>query len=171
MIQLRPLEREDLKQLRDWRNDPEIFSRVREHRLLGMEDQEYWFNSLIRDSRNMMFGVMDEERFIGVCGLTHVDWVGRKAEVSIYIGDARFRGKGYGSMVLGLLADYAFGECNLNRLWAEVFESNEISARLFRKAGYASEGKMRKHAYKNKRFLDSEIFGLLREEWIEKVAP
>jgi RimJ/RimL family protein N-acetyltransferase len=175
-MKLRSLEREDLKQLRDWRNDPDIFSRVREYRFLNMENQEAWFNSL-RDNRNIiMFGVetecqrvwrnaLDQYKLIGVCGLTNIDWITRKAEVSIYIGDKEFRGKGLGVEILNALANYAFNECNLNKLWAEIFAYNIVGEKVFIKAGYKYEGKLRCHAYKSGMFVHCYIYGLLRKEY------
>ncbi len=176
MIRFRPLEREDLKQLRDWRNDPEIFSRVREYRYLNMENQEAWFNSLRDDRKTVMFGIVYDgmERvndFIGVCGLINIDWIGRKAEVSIYIGDKSYRQKGLGIEILNALAKYAFNECNLNRLWAEVYESNQAGRRLFMKAGYEEEGVLLSHAYKNGRYQNSHIYRMLSDEWQENVVP
>jgi len=172
MIRLRPLEREDLKQLRDWRNDPDIFSRVREYRYLNMENQEYWFNFLIKDHLTIMFGVESAGfLLIGVCGLINIDWIGRKAEVSIYIGDKSYRQKGLGIEILNALAKYAFGECNLNRLWAEVYGSNQAGRRLFIKAGYEEEGVLLSHAYKNGRYQNSHIYRMLRDECQENVVP
>jgi len=172
MIRLRPLEREDLRQLRDWRNDPEIFSRVREYRYLNMENQEAWFDSLRDDRKTIMFGVDEDicSELIGVCGLTNIDWIARKAEVSIYIGNEDFRGKGRGRPILDLLAQYAFDECNLNRLWAEVFLNNEIGQKLFKSAGYQEEGRLRDHAFKGGEYWSSFIYGLLKEEWQKKSA-
>uniref|UniRef100_A0A6M3LC98 Putative acetyltransferase n=1 Tax=viral metagenome TaxID=1070528 RepID=A0A6M3LC98_9ZZZZ len=187
MIRLRPLEREDLRQLRDWRNDPEIFSRVREYRPLNMDNQEAWFDSLRDDRKTIMFGVEFEVSddpnswafvksgvtpflLIGVCGLTNIDWTSHKAEVSIYIGDKDLRGKGLGVVILNLLAKYAFEECNLNRLWAEVFLNNEIGQKLFKSAGYQEEGRLRDHAFKGGEYWSSFIYGLLREEWQKKNA-
>jgi len=173
MIRLRALEREDLKQLRDWRNDPDIFSRVREYRLLNMENQEAWFNSLRDNRQTIMFGVINQliGKIIGVCGLINIDWIGRKAEISIYIGDKSYRQKGLGIEILNALAKYAFEECNLNRLWAEVYESNQAGRRLFIKAGYAEEGVLLSHAYKNGRYQNSHIYRLLRDECQENVVP
>ncbi len=181
MIRLRALERENLKQLRDWRNDPDIFSRVREYRYLNMENQGAWFDSLRDDRKTIMFGVETSIDFspmyknistlIGVCGLINIDWIGRKAEVSIYIGDKSYRQKGLGVEILNALAKYAFGECNLNRLWAEVYDSNQAGRKLFIKAGYEEEGVLLSHAYKNGHYQNSHIYRMLRDEWQENVVP
>ena len=50
MIKFRPIERDDLDLLRDWRNDPEIRLFCREYRLLNLERQERWFDSLTADT-------------------------------------------------------------------------------------------------------------------------
>lgn len=185
MIRLRALERDDLKQLRDWRNDPDIFSRVREYCYLNMENQEAWFNSLRDDRKTVMFGVEHEPLpsstyalpiyrdwfLIGVCGLIGIDWISRKAEVSIYIGDKEYREKGLGLEILNALAKYAFGECNLNRLWAEVYDSNQAGRRLFIKAGYEEEGILLSNAYKNGHYQNSHIYRILKDEWQENDVP
>ena len=182
MIRLRALERDDLRQLRDWRNDPDIFSRVREYRYLNMENQEAWFNSLRDDRKTIMFGVETEGKianylekksgflFIGICGLIDIDWIGRKAEVSIYIGEKQNRQKGLGIEILDALAKYAFSECNLNRLWAEVYELNHASQKLFEKAKYELEGTLNSHAYKNGYYQNSRIYGLMRNKWQKNVV-
>ncbi len=163
MIRLRPLERNDLSQLRDWRNDPEIYSRVREYRYLNMENQKTWFDSLLNDRSKIMFGIWNPKNLIGVCGLTSIDWVGRKAEVSIYIGLKDARKQGLGTECLKLLANYAFNECNLQKLWAEIFENNPISEKLFKKCGYVHAGTLVNHAYKNGDYLNSSFYELLRK--------
>lgn len=165
MIRLRPLEKEDLPQLRDWRNEPEIFERVREYRFLNMQNQESWFAFLRDDRSTIMFGIEEGGKLIGACGLTHIDWVCRRAEISLYIGCREMRGRGIGLTVLNHLGHYAFHECNLQRLWAEVFEKNEAGQHLFKKAGYVQEGRLRKHVFKQGARQDAILYGLLREEW------
>ena len=164
MAKLVQLEKTDLQYLRDWRNSDEIRSRTREYSLLNMVNQEDWFERVSRDRSNEMFGIHINGRLVGVCGLCYIDWVARHAEVSIYIGDIGYRGKGYGLKVLKLLEAKAFNEFNLHRLWAEIFDNNPASIALFEKAGYTLEGAMRQHAYKDGKYRDTLLYGLVRND-------
>ena len=78
MIKFRPIERDDLDQLRDWRNDPDIRLFCREYRLLNLERQELWFDALTADTTCEMYGIVSDERhYLGFasCPLCHRDWI------------------------------------------------------------------------------------------------
>lgn len=163
-IRLAQIEKPYLLKMRDWRNSDEIRFRTREHSLLNMLNQEDWFEKVSRDRNNEMLAIHFNLILIGVCGLCHIDWQNRTAEVSIYIGNEAYRGKGYGTEVLRLLKEKAFNEFNLHRLWAEVYSNNTASAGLFEKAGYILEGTLRQHGYKCGEYRDSLMYGLLKGE-------
>src|SRR3990172_8745212 len=134
-VTFRALERDDLRQLRDWRNLPEVRKRTREFRLLSMEHQERWFTQLHDDRNTIMFAVLDEQgKLIGVVGL-------------IYIGDEEAWGKGYGFDALKTLMAYGFHTANLHKLYAEIFAFNEPSIRLFEKAGFTRDGAKREDQF------------------------
>lgn len=156
-VWLEEIEREDLRTLKRWRNSDDVRYRSREYRFLNMVNQNDWFESMSRDRNSDMFLIMarDEDsrtlqnKFgtgpIGVCGLCYIDWVNRHAEVSIYIGVKKFRRKGIGSLVLTQLDVRAFGELNLEKLWAEVYELNKPGIALFEKCGYVLVGERKHH--------------------------
>jgi RimJ/RimL family protein N-acetyltransferase len=51
-VVLRPLETEDLEQLKKWRNSKELRPNFREFRPLNNLDQQEWFKSLPQEHRN-----------------------------------------------------------------------------------------------------------------------
>jgi len=163
-VKLTQIEKAYLLRMRDWRNDNELRSRTREYSLLNMVNQEDWFEKVSRDRNNEMFAIHCEAGFIGVCGLCHIDWLNGTAEVSIYIGDSKQRGKGFGTEVLGLLKEKAFDEFNLHKLYAEIYSNNPASIALFEKSGYTLEGTLRKHVYKCGEYRDSLMYGLLKDD-------
>jgi RimJ/RimL family protein N-acetyltransferase len=163
MVELRALEEQDLPQLRDWRNADWLRPFVREYRLLNMANQHDWLDHISRSREVEMFGIDFFGGLVGVCGLCNVNWVNKTAEVSLYIVPAH-QGKGFAIQVLELLRQKAFMEFNLHRLWAEIFEFNAASIALFERGGYALEGRMRKHVFKQGEYHDSLIYGLIRSE-------
>ena len=165
-VTFRAIERDDLAQLRDWRNDPEIRTRTREFRLLSMENQERWYNGLHDDKNTIMFAVTNEgNKLIGVVGLTYIDWKNRRAEVSIYIGERDAQGKGYGIDALRTLMKYGFQHVNLHKLYAEIFAFNEPSVKLFEKAGFTREGMKREDQFVDGKYWDTYVFSILEKEF------
>jgi RimJ/RimL family protein N-acetyltransferase len=78
MIKFRPIERDDLDLLRDWRNDPEIRLFCREYRMLNLERQEKWFDSLTADTACEMYGIISDQRHylgVAVCPLCDYQWL------------------------------------------------------------------------------------------------
>jgi UDP-4-amino-4,6-dideoxy-N-acetyl-beta-L-altrosamine N-acetyltransferase len=146
-IRLRAIERKDLKSLRDWRNDPDVKKFMREHRELSMQNQQQWLDSLAKDRNTIMFAVETKKgKLIGCTGLTYIDWKNSRAEVSIYIGDKKYKGKGYGTDTLKTLMDYGFRELNLHMLFGEIFEYNKANIGLFEKCGFKRDGVLRHEA-------------------------
>lgn len=164
-IQLRALEREDLPQLRDWRNQDSMRPYFREYRLLNMVNQCDWFESMSRDRNTEMFGIEVRTvgwELIGVCGLCYISWVDRHAEVSIYIGSSKYRQQGCATETLAQLKQKAFLEFGLHRLWAEIYVYNTVSVKLFEKCGFVHEGTWKENHFHDGKFHDSLLYGLVR---------
>lgn len=164
-IRLRALEREDLPQLRDWRNQDSMRLYFREYRLLNMVNQCDWFESMSRDRNTEMFGIETRTadwELIGVCGLCYINWVDRHAEVSIYIGSPDYRRQGCATETLEQLKQRAFLEFGLHRLWAEIYVYNVASVCLFEKCGFVREGIRKEHHFHDGKFHDCLLYGLVR---------
>lgn len=78
------------------------------------------------------------------------------------------RGKGYGTRAMRILLKYAFLERRLNKFNDSVLEGNEGSTKMMRKLGCVQEGVRRKVIYTNGQYLDMILFGLTKDEFIDK---
>lgn len=167
---LTAINKTSIEQLRKWRNDPEMRKYFREYKEISDYDQEKWFTERVtHNDKQVDFEIHSkpEEKLIGHCGLYYVNWINRTAELTIYVGDNDYKYKGYGTDALHVLMDYAFFTMNLNRVWCEVF-SNNGAIHVYRKIGFVDEGVLRQHHYDNGKFIDCNILGLLKSEWIAK---
>lgn len=163
-IALRAIERTDLELLRTWRNDPELRSRTREWKALNLQNQEGWFQRISDPQRtDHMFILEHNAEAIGVIGLCGWNHHNRHAEISFYIGNAEYRGKGYMKRALSLLIDWGFQQ-GLHRIWAEVYDFNIASSQLLERLGFAYEGRQRQHAFRDGRFVDSVMMGRLASD-------
>src|ERR1043165_8977486 len=101
------VEREDLKVLRDWRNNTEFRTHFREYRELNMAMQEKWFEEkVLRDPTTMMFSIrrLTDNMLLGCCGFVYINWVHRHADLSLYIGwnDEYIDSTGYAEEAAGI---------------------------------------------------------------------
>jgi RimJ/RimL family protein N-acetyltransferase len=107
----------------------------------------------------------ESDRLVGATGLHHTDLRNRHAAFGIVIGEKDFWGKGLGSEATRLVVGYAFGTLNLNRVWLEVYEYNPRAARVYEKAGFRVEGRLRQDTFRDSRYWDTLVMGILRDEW------
>jgi len=60
---------------------------------------------------------------------------------------------------------HGFEDLNLHRIFASHFKHNPASGRILTKLGMRYEGCQREHLRKWDQYVDSELYGLLRQEW------
>jgi UDP-4-amino-4,6-dideoxy-N-acetyl-beta-L-altrosamine N-acetyltransferase len=167
-IGLTNVNRENIEQLREWRNNPELRQYFREHKEISKEMQENWFNSkVLNDPNQYNFEIheLKNNKLIGHCGLYYINWIARSAEFGIYIGDYSFRNGGYGSDALRTLIQYGFDQLNMNKIWAEVYSNNE-ALHVYEHIGFKIEGVLRQNVFKNGKYFDSTIISMLKTEWL-----
>jgi len=80
------------------------------------------------------------------------------------------RGHGYASEAIKILCRYYFEELDFYKVEVGIYEFNTSSIVLHEKLGFVKEGVLRKNHYaKGKRF-DTYCFGLLRDEFYQKLG-
>ncbi|WP_186647732.1 GNAT family N-acetyltransferase [Fluviispira vulneris] len=167
-IYLMPIEEKYLKILQIWRNNSEFRQYFREYKELNYDDQQRWLNKInSENSNNLMFGVFDSltKELIGVCGLCNINFIYRNAELSMYIGiNNLYIDDVYAPDVATALIRYAYFDLNLERIWCEVYEIDIKKSKLIEKIGFKKEGILRNNVFKNGKYLNSIIYGVIRSE-------
>ena len=108
---------------------------------------------------------IEEDRLIGFVALFNIEWNNRCAGMAIGVGDEKDRGKGYGREALRLILNYAFTELNLNRVGLDVISYNEPAIKAYLQAGFKEEGRMREAVYREDRWYDRIVMGVLKSDW------
>jgi ribosomal-protein-alanine N-acetyltransferase len=101
-------------------------------------------------------------RQIGGIGL-RVSQEHSHAELGYWLG-VLYWGQGYATEAAREMLRYGFQELQLHRIFASHFAHNPASGRVLRKIGMRYEGCQRQHLRKWDRFVDSELYGLVRNE-------
>jgi RimJ/RimL family protein N-acetyltransferase len=168
-VGLRAVERNDLPQLLEWRNNPRFRQFFREFRELNMEKQIQWYEQVVlADLNTFMFSIVElqNSRLIGACGLCYIRWNDRNADFSIYIGaDNLYIDDKYAPDAANILILYAFNELCLHRLWAEIYDFDEAKIGLFQNLGFKIDGHHRETHWAEGRWCDSLFYSLLKKDF------
>ena len=105
-------------------------------------------------------------RQIGGVGL-RVDEPHQNAELGYWLG-VPYWGQGYATEAGREILRYGFNGLGLHRIFASHFGHNPASGNVLRKLGMRHEGCQREHLRKWDRFVDSELYGILRQEWKDR---
>ncbi|MGZ4547521.1 MAG: GNAT family N-acetyltransferase [Blastococcus sp.] len=106
----------------------------------------------------------DGDRLAGEALLWGIDLHNRTAHLGVSLLPA-FRGRAFGTDVVGVLCSYGFSLRGLHRLQVETLVDNEAMVRAATRAGFTREGVLRGSAWVDGAFVDTVVLGLLAEEW------
>lgn len=122
------------------------------------------------DSFYFHIRTLEDDSLIGFVVLHSVKWTNQSAWLTIGIGEAAYRGRGYGQDVLRLILGYAFGELNLYRVGLTVMAYNAAAIQAYERAGFVREGAQRGAVQRAGARHDLLHFGMLRDEWLAQRA-
>jgi RimJ/RimL family protein N-acetyltransferase len=105
------------------------------------------------------------EALIGGIGLDRLDRSHDHAELGYWIG-VPYWGRGYATEAGLAMLQHGFETLALNRIWAMHFVRNPASGRVPQKIGMKHEGRMRQHVKKWGEYVDVEMYGAIRREWL-----
>jgi RimJ/RimL family protein N-acetyltransferase len=172
IVTLRAIEESDLIKLHQYANDEEIQKGVGElHTPSSMAFHKEWLNRVSNDPNNIRLAVDTAEfGLVGMTTIINIDSRNRRAWHGLVIGEKRCRGKGIGLDAVMTTMKFAFEHLNLNRLDGSMLETNQPSIRLYcNKLGWSIEGTRRSYYFRDGRYYDQQIVGILRDEYYQKV--
>lgn len=128
--------------------------------------QMAWFRELEQNGTGVWWAVCSAEnqKFHGAAGINNLDRIHHKAEVGFWLLP-EYRRNGIISEAMKEILNYAFHELKLHRIEATVETENEASRNLLLKAGFSYEGTLRDCELKNDRYINLELFALLRTDY------
>jgi [ribosomal protein S5]-alanine N-acetyltransferase len=106
----------------------------------------------------------DEGTLVGQCTLFALNASSRRAEIGYSLAAAAW-GQGLATEALRALIGHGFGAIELNRIEADIDPRNASSARVLERLGFVKEGRARQRWIVGGEVCDSDLYGLVREEW------
>lgn len=171
-IYLRALTLEDLDgNYVSWLNDPEV-NKQNSHHIFPYtrESGEEYIRNAFKGKIDFPLAIIDIESdtHIGNISLNSIDYINRRCDWGIMIGEREFWGKGYSKDASFLILKHAFQSLNMLRIYSGTTEKNIPGQKLMESMGMIPEGIRRKHLYLNGEYLDIHEYGVLKEEFYQK---
>lgn len=165
IVNLRLLEREDFPLFAEWLNKPEVFGQYNPlHQVTNDE-----VGKILDSPLEMKPFIIENKQgkkvgFISYFNVLHP--ATRLLEVGFSLVPEE-RGKGYGTEALTMIVDLLFLTKEVNRIQAQTHSENLASHRILETVGFKKEGVLRKSIFIGGEWVDSWVYGILREEWGE----
>ncbi|MFA7347167.1 MAG: GNAT family protein [Desulfurivibrionaceae bacterium] len=152
-----------------WFNDAET-TRFMQQRYFPntMHKQLKHFQDTILGTPNkIQLGILPkgEKQIVGVTSLDNIDFLNRKADISIIIGEKKFLGRGLGTEAIKLLLGHAFGRLNLHKIGLGVLSGHKAAIRSYEKAGFVIEGTLKDEVLLDGQYHDVTRMGILAENF------
>lgn len=154
-----------------WLNDPEV-NRYLEIRFdkHTLETCHAFVERTNDDACSHLFGLFDKQSrsHIGNIKLGFINSRHQRGELSFFIGDKRFQGRGLATEAVRELTRWGFAECGLQKIEAGCYEQNFASLRCLLKSGFFVEGFARNAVELEGRRMGCFKLGALPEQFLSR---
>jgi RimJ/RimL family protein N-acetyltransferase len=126
-----------------------------------------FFEALLSDPSQIVLIVMANDGTsdpVGMVRLFNIHQSEGYAGIETIVGDRRPRWRGYGVQASRLMAYYGADVLGLRRIEAKAYEYNPLSVNTLKRNGFTHEGTLRKASWRDGRYWDILVFGILRDE-------
>jgi RimJ/RimL family protein N-acetyltransferase len=151
-----------------WFNDQQLCETLQKHYFPNsIESQLFFLENNIQGSMNkLQLGICRIEGgpIVGVISLNDIDFINRKAEISVVIGERKAQNVKFFIDACRLILGHAFYSLNLNRIYGASI-SKDLVAAMCRMLNCSEEGVKRQEIYKNGSYHDAYCYGILRQEF------
>ena len=168
-VYLRPLRESDADgPYVSWLNDPDV-CRFNSHRVFPYTRPAAldYIRGTLGNRQNLVLAVClkENDRHIGNMSLSNIENQSSHAEYAVMMGEKDCWGKGYAKEAARLLLAHGFNALNLHRIYCGTSDENEAMQKLALYLGMQEEGRQREAHFKNGRYHDILLYGVLRQEF------
>ena len=169
LVRLREYRKEDISLKINYLNDPDVL-RYLETGIpypVTLNEELKWFEAIsaFKDSYRYAIEAIEGSHYIGDCGINSIDWKNSVASTVIFIGNKEYWSKGYGTEAMQILLAFVFNQININKVRLNVYSFNERAIKSYEKCGFKKEGILRQEIFRDGKYHDTIVMGILREEF------
>jgi len=113
-----------------------------------------------KSKNNMLYGIFVKNIHIGNIKLGNINKIHKTADISYFIGEEKYMGKGYTTIAIKQILAYS-KKIGLRKIIAGCYSINKGSIKVLRKNGFKREGVLKKQILFKKKRYDQYLFGKL----------
>ena len=152
-----------------WLNDPEVYQFMGlRHKIPVTQQDVIRYVETCNKNKRHHWGIFNDGEHVGnvTCGYyeRNCHW----ADISNIIGEKKFRETNLAKFALVGAIDYLFNIAGLHRLQAGTVSLHFASIALLTNIGMRKEAVLKKASIVDNKYVDSMIFGILKEEWLKR---
>ena len=160
---LRPIEKNDLGKVLEWRNAPEVRNNMYTTHVITEDEHLQWFSRVQQDPSLFYFICKMDRQDAGVICFTDYNPTRGNSSWGFYA--ALEPPKGAGIFMEYEALKYAFETLKLHKLNCEVIIYNKSVINLHKKTGFVEEGVLRDFHFDGEIYQDVVRLGMLESEW------
>jgi len=170
-IALGPLRRDLIPTYQRWHNNVATTRTFALPLPTTFEQEEALYAELTAARDKTFFTVYERALWqaVGTTYLTDIDHLHRRAEFGVLIGEAIWRGKGYGTETASLMLDFGFTALGLHNIILTVYSFNLAGRRAYEKVGFREVGRRRQSHWMGGHYWDEIIMDCLATEFTSPV--
>lgn len=107
-------------------------------------------------------------QIIGIIGIHAITEKHKRGDLGYWLGK-KFWGEGIVSEAVEMAVKACFMDLKFNKLTACVLPGNLASSKILKRNGFIKEGTLRKQIFKNRKWQDIVLYGILREDFKKKL--
>ena len=169
---LRKLEMKDARDMFEYSSDPLVAKHVLWDAHVSISDTKGYLRYMLRKYRGgepSSWGIMEKasEKIIGTIGYMWYQEENSACEVGYSLARKHWN-KGYMTEALSAVIEYTFYELRFNRIEAQHETDNGASGAVMRKCGMKKEGTLRQRLYNKGKYVDVDLYSILRSEFMSR---
>jgi len=154
LVSLREITEIDTPLILKWRNSDFVKNNFVFKEQFTEQSQKNWLNNVIEKGKAIQYIILFNNLPIGSVYIRELDYVNKKGEFGIYIGESDYIGKGLSLLATKEILKIAFETLKLHRVYLRVFPDNIPAIKTYEKAGFIKEGILRDTVCVNGEFKD-----------------
>ena len=168
-LKLRAMRMSDARDIYEYSCDPQVARHVLWEAHQNIHQTRAYIRYVLRQYRagtpsSFCIELTDTGKVIGTIGFMWVSNENRSAEVG-YSLSRSYWNQGIMTEALREILRFGFETLNLNRIEAQYECDNPASGKVMEHVGMLREGTIRQRLYNKSRFVDVELYAILRDEW------
>lgn len=166
IITLRNWQEKDIKSLVKNANNKKIWDNLRDDFPNPYTEMaaEQWIEIANKSTPLTNFAIIYKDKAIGGIGIIlQTDVYRKNAEIGYWLGEQYWH-KGFVTKALKAMVEYTFKRFDVEKIFAQVFESNTASKRVLEKAGFIFEARLKRAIIKNNQVQDCLIYSVLKSD-------